>query len=41
MPSELEEELIMNRLSFPKNYNGYTWNTRFGRSRKAIPEYLH
>lgn len=31
----------MNRLSFPKNYNGFTWNTRLGHSRSSIPEYLH
>lgn len=40
MPSELEEELIMNSLPYPQNYNGLMWNSKVGRTRKNIPEYL-
>lgn len=37
----MEDDLVMNRLPYPKNYDGEEWNTVIKPSRKYIPKYLH
>lgn len=39
--SNLEEQLILSQLPYPKYYNGYNWNTIIANTRKHIPQYLH